>query len=334
MNICGVVQELYRQSEPRMSSVFLEYIMKSKKIISSFLLILISVAWGGSFVAQSKGGDLVGPFTFGFFRFLVAGIAILPIVAFLDSREKKSDKPKPDYSTKELIRDGFVCGFFLAGTSAFQQLGLFAGTPSGKAGFLTSCNVIFVPIICLFFKDKIKWNVWLSIVVTVCGLYLLCVNDGFGVQMSDVLVLICSVMNAARIIAVDRFKHKTDIIKLACVQFFSASLFLTVPMAISEMRDFSQWCTSINQSALWMSLLYAGVIAGTFAFTVQNVAQKYVDPTVSSLLMSTESVFAVLAGWLIMGDKLTVKELIGCAIIFVALVIAQLPNKKKTESID
>lgn len=181
---------------------------------------MISVAWGGSFVAQSKGGDLVGPFTFGFFRFLVAGIAILPIVAFLDSREKKSDKPKPDYSIKELIRDGFVCGFFLAGTSAFQQLGLFAGTPSGKAGFLTSCNVIFVPIICLFFKDKIKWNVWLSIVVTVCGLYLLCVNDGFGVQMSDVLVLICSVMNAARIIAVDRFKHKTDIIKLACVQFF------------------------------------------------------------------------------------------------------------------
>lgn len=257
---------------------------------------------------------------------------------FADSRfsrfkGKKSDKPKPDYSTKELIRDGFVCGFFLAGTSAFQQLGLFAGTPSGKAGFLTSCNVIFVPIICLFFKDKIKWNVWLSIVVTVCGLYLLCVNDGFSVQMSDVLVLICSVMNAARIIAVDRFKHKTDIIKLACVQFFSASLFLTVPMAISEMRDFSQWCASINQSALWMSLLYAGVIAGTFAFTVQNVAQKYVDPTVSSLLMSTESVFAVLAGWLIMGDKLTVKELIGCAIIFVALVIAQLPNKKRTESV-
>lgn len=306
--------------------------MKSKKIISSFLLILISVAWGGSFVAQSKGGDLVGPFTFGFFRFLVAGVAILPIIAFLDSRDKKNDKPKPDYSTKELIRDGFVCGFFLAGTSAFQQLGLFAGTPSGKAGFLTSCNVIFVPIICLFFKDKIKWNVWLSIVVTVCGLYLLCVNDGFSVQMSDMLVLICSVMNAARIIAVDRFKHKTDIIKLACVQFFSASLFLTVPMAISEMRNFSQWCASINQSALWMSLLYAGVIAGTFAFTVQNVAQKYVDPTVSSLLMSTESVFAVLAGWLIMGDKLTVKELLGCAIIFVALIIAQLPNKKRTES--
>ena len=169
--------------------------------------------------------------------------------------------------------------------------------------------------------------------MTVCGLYLLCVNDGFSVQMSDVLVLICSVMNAARIIAVDRFKHKTDIIKLACVQFFSASLFLTVPMAISEMRDFSQWCASINQSALWMSLLYAGVVAGTFAFTVQNVAQKYVDPTVSSLLMSTESVFAVLAGWLIVGDKLTVKELLGCAIIFVALVIAQLPNKKETESV-
>lgn len=307
--------------------------MKSKKIISSFLLILISIAWGGSFVAQNKGGQLVGPFTFGFFRFLVASIAILPVVAFFDAKGK-NDNTKSNYGTKELIKDGMICGFFLAGTSAFQQLGLFAGTPSGKAGFLTSCNVIFVPIIGLFFKDKIKWNVWLSIVITVGGLYLLCVNDGFSVQMSDVLVLICSVMNAARIIAVDRFKHKTDIIKLACVQFFSAALFLLIPTAVAEIKDFSLWWASVNQSAVWLSLLYAGVIAGTFAFTIQNVAQKYVDPTVSSLLMSTESVFAVLAGWLITGDKLTVKELIGCATIFVALVIAQMPDKKiKTENV-
>lgn len=309
--------------------------MKSKQIFSSFLLILISLAWGVSFVFQTKGGQLVGPFTFGIFRFLTAGITILPVVAFLDLKGKKSGSFQTEYSTRELIKDGFVCGFFLACTSAFQQLGLFAGTPSGKAGFLTSCNVIFVPIIGLFFKDRVKWNVWLSIVITVGGLYLLCVNDGFSVQLSDVFVLVCSVMNAARIVAVDRFKNKTDIIKLACVQFFSASLFLIIPAAVSEMKDFSQWLTNLNQSTLWLSLLYAGVIGGSFAFTVQNVAQKNVDPTLSSLFMSTESVFAVLAGWLLMGDRLSVKELFGCATIFVALVIAQLPAKQtKTESVE
>ena len=205
---------------------------------------------------------------------------------------------------------------------------MFAGTPSGKAGFITSCNVLFVPIIGLLFKNKVKANVWASVVITVCGLYLLCVNEGFDVRLSDAYVLVCAVMNAARIVAVDRFKDKTDIIKLACVQFFSASAMLAVPTFAFEARDISSWWSTVNQGSVWMALLYASVVAGAFAFTIQNVAQKHVDPTVSSILMSTEAVFAVLAGWMLMGDILSAKEIIGCCVIFVALIIAQLPDKK------
>lgn len=303
--------------------------MKSKKLISSLLLILISVAWGGSFVAQSKGGNLVGPLSYGFIRFFIAGLGILPVIKIIDLKSENSNKPKDKADKRELVKDGIICGIFLAGTSAFQQLGMFMGTASGKAGFLTSCNVIFVPLIGLFFKDKVKANIWIAVGVTVVGLYLLCINDGFNVQVSDLLVLFCAVMNASRIIAVDRFKDKTDTARLACVQFFSASILLGIIAFIFEIKDIGAWWITVNQWAVWGSLLYAALIAGTFAFTIQIVAQKNVDPTVSSLLMSTEAVFAVLAGWLLLGDKLSVKELIGCATIFVAITIAQLPSKTK-----
>lgn len=316
---------------PSFVSAFFGVNMKLKKIISSLLLILISAAWGGSFVAQTKGGNIVGPFSFGFLRFLIAGIAILPLVGLID---KKSVPLKSVVvrKKKDLISGGMLCGFFLAGTSAFQQLGLSMGTSSGKAGFLTSCNVIFVPLIGLMFKDKVKANVWLGVGITVVGLYFLCINGGFNVMLGDVLVLICSVMNAARIIAVDRYMNKADTAKLACVQFFSASVILGVLTAIFEIDSLSSWWALVNQSTVWLSLLYAGVVAGAIAFTVQIVAQKNVNATVSSILMSTESVFSVIAGCLIMHEVLTVREFVGCAAIFVAIIIAQLPERNKSKA--
>lgn len=303
--------------------------MKTKKIVASFLLLFISALWGGSFVAQSKGGELVGPLTYGFLRFFVAGVAVLPLLKLIDrAAETQNSKPK---NKKDLIVGGVLCGFFLAGTSAFQQLGLAMGTSSGKAGFLTACNVIFVPIISLFFKNKIKLNVWLGVVITVVGLYFLCLNGDMTVQLSDILVLICSVMNAARIVTVDRFMNKTDTAKLACIQFFSASLMLLLISLIFEADSLSVWFESFKQGALWLTLLYSGVLAGAVAFTVQIVAQKQINPTVSSILMSTESVFAVLAGVIIVHETLTVRELIGCATVFVALIVSQLSfnNKRK-----
>lgn len=307
--------------------------MRLKKIVSSLLLILISAAWGGSFVAQTKGGNIVGPFSFGFLRFFVAGVAILPFVNLIDKSNALVDK-NIKRNKKDLILGGLLCGLFLAGTSAFQQLGLAMGTSSGKAGFLTSCNVIFVALIGLFFKEKVRANVWLGVGITVFGLYFLCINGDFNVMLSDVLVLICSVMNAARIIAVDRYMNKADTAKLACVQFFCASAILAVLAVIFEMDSLLLWWHTVNQSTVWLSVLYAGVIAGTFAFTVQIVAQKNVNATVSSILMSTESVFSVIAGCLIMHEVLSFREIIGCVAIFIAIIVAQLPSKDKKTAVN
>lgn len=307
--------------------------MRLKKIVSSLLLILISAAWGGSFVAQTKGGNIVGPFSFGFLRFFVAGVAILPFVNLIDKSNALADK-NIKRNKKDLILGGLLCGLFLAGTSAFQQLGLAMGTSSGKAGFLTSCNVIFVALIGLLFKEKVRANVWLGVGITVFGLYFLCINGDFNVMLSDVLVLICSVMNAARIIAVDRYMNKADTAKLACVQFFSASAILAVLAALFEMDSLLLWWHTVNQSTVWLSILYAGVIAGTFAFTVQIVAQKNVNATVSSILMSTESVFSVIAGCLIMHEVLSFREIIGCVAIFIAIIVAQLPSKDKKTAVN
>lgn len=307
--------------------------MRLKKIVSSLLLILISAAWGGSFVAQTKGGNIVGPFSFGFLRFFIAGVAILPFVNLIDKSNALADK-NIKRNKKDLILGGLLCGLFLAGTSAFQQLGLAMGTSSGKAGFLTSCNVIFVALIGLFFKEKVRANVWLGVGITVFGLYFLCINGDFNVMLSDVLVLVCSVMNAARIIAVDRYMNKADTAKLACVQFFSASAILAVLAVIFEMDSLLLWWHTVNQSTVWLSILYAGVIAGTFAFTVQIVAQKNVNATVSSILMSTESVFSVIAGCLIMHEVLSFREIIGCVAIFIAIIVAQLPSKDKKTAVN
>lgn len=307
--------------------------MRLKKIVSSLLLILISAAWGGSFVAQTKGGNIVGPFSFGFLRFFVAGVAILPFVNLIDKSNALADK-NIKRNKKDLILGGLLCGLFLAGTSAFQQLGLAMGTSSGKAGFLTSCNVIFVALIGLFFKEKVRANVWLGVGITVFGLYFLCINGDFNVMLSDVLVLICSVMNAARIIAVDRYMNKADTAKLACVQFFCASAILAVLAVIFEMDSLLLWWHTVNQSTVWLSILYAGVIAGTFAFTVQIVAQKNVNATVSSILMSTESVFSVIAGCFIMHEVLSFREIIGCVAIFIAIIVAQLPSKDKKTAVN
>lgn len=306
--------------------------MRLKKIVSPLLLILISALWGGSFVAQTKGGNIVGPFSFGFLRFLVAGVAILPFVNLIDKNNTSADK-NIKRNKKDLILGGLLCGLFLAGTSAFQQLGLSMGTSSGKAGFLTSCNVIFVPLIGLMFKQKVKTNAWIGVGITVLGLYFLCINGEFGVMLSDVLVLICSVMNAARIIAVDRYMNRADTAKLACVQFFSASAILGVLSVIFEMESPASWWQTVNQSTVWLSLLYAGVLAGAFAFTIQIVAQKNVNATVSSILMSSESVFSVIAGCMIMHEILSIRELFGCVAIFVAIVIAQLPSGAKDKAV-
>lgn len=308
---------------------------KRKSFFASLIMVIIAMIWGGSFVAQSKGGEIAGPFGFGFVRFMIAGIAVLPVI-FIRSKkaENKVIRTKAEKLTQ--LKSGVVCGVFLTGTSAFQQLGMYYGTVPGKAGFLTSCYIVFVPIISLvLFKKKSALNVWIAVCIALVGLYLLCIKEGFSAQLSDGIVLMCSVMIASRILAVDRYKDKVDIIKMACIQFFTASIILGILACIFEIPKLgiAQWWNTINCKDVWVALVYAGLLAGAMAFTLQNVVQKYIKPTIASLLMSLESVFSVLAGWIVLGDVLGARELIGCAVIFVALVIAELKfeNKQKVE---
>lgn len=307
--------------------------MNKKKLIGTFLLLLTAIIWGGSFVAQSSGGDAIGPYSFTCLRFSIATLAMLPVIVVLDKKSSNAIIPKTKEDKKLIFRAGITCGVFLTGTSVFQQLGMYYGTSSGKAGFLTACYIVFVPVISLFFKKKAELNVWLSVVITLGGLYLLCVNEGFSVQASDLLVLVCAFMCASRIMAVDRFVGRVDTARFACIQFATASVLAGILMFFFDMKasisGIIEWSNALASTGVWISLLYAGALAGAVAFTLQIVGQRDLNPTIASLIMSLESAFSVLAGWLILGDKLSAKELIGCAVIFVALVISQLPSKNK-----
>lgn len=310
-----------------------------KKIIPTLVLLLAAVIWGGSFVAQSKGGSLIGPLSFGFIRFFVATLAMLPTIPLIDRINGKTSGKS--YNKKDLFKGGVLCGICLSVTAIFQQLGLFYGTSSGKAGFITSCYIIFVPLLFLIFKKKSPLNMWIAVVVAIVGLYFLCIKDGFSVGGSDLLVLICSLGCASRILVIDKFMNKVDAVRLATVQFATASVIIGIVMFIVEMKcSFSalgQWFASLNQQALWVAVLYSGVLGGAVAFTLQIVGQKKVNPTLASLLLGLESVFSVLAGWLILHDTLSAREILGCAIIFVSLIIAEVKftpkvTKKKLQS--
>lgn len=309
--------------------------MKKKKILSTLLLLITAAIWGGSFVAQSSGGNAVGPFSFSCLRFSIAALTMLPVIFILDKKNNKANVPKTNEEKNALIKAGVICGIFLTGTSVFQQLGMFMGTSSGKAGFLTACYIAFVPVISLFFKKKARLNVWISVVITLFGLYLLCVNESFSVMLSDILVLVCAFMCASRIMAVDRYVNRFDTTRLAFIQFATTSVLSGILMFFFDMKasfsGFVEWCDALSSPGVWLSLLYAGALAGAVAFTLQIVGQRNLNPTVASLLMSLESAFSVLAGWLILGDKLSTKELFGCAVIFVALLISQIPEKKEAK---
>lgn len=301
-----------------------------KKILPTIALFMAAIIWGGSFVAQSKGGSLLGPLSFGVIRFIIATIAMLPTIPLLD-RINKSNDNKPKTNKKDLFKGGVLCGICLSVTAIFQQLGLYYGTSSGKAGFITSCYIIFVPIMFLFFKKKSSMNMWIAVIIALVGLYFLCINEGFSVGVSDLLVLVCSLGCAARILVIDRFMSRVDTVRLATVQFATAAIIISIATFVFEMKcslsNLSEYANVFSKGEFWVSVLYAGVLGGAVAFTLQIVGQKKVNPTLASLILGLESVFSVLAGWLILSDSLSSKEILGCVIIFVSLVVAEINPK-------
>ena len=297
--------------------------MKSRQIRNSLLLVLTAFIWGTAFVAQSKGGQALGPFSFNCIRSLVGSVVLLPVIRLLDKINPSNKKPKTAAERRLLWIGGLCCGMALFFASSAQQLGLYYGTPAGKAGFLTACYILLVPILGLFLKKKCGWNIWLGMVITIVGLYLLCMTAGaLSFQNSDLFVLLCAFLFAIHILVIDHFSPKVDGVKMSAIQFLTAAIISAVPTLLWEQPVF----TEILQA--WQPVLYAGVMSCGVAYTLQIIAQKNADPTVASLLLSLESVFSVLAGWVLLGQGLSFKELFGCVLIFCAIILAQLPEKK------
>lgn len=309
--------------------------MKQRQI-HSILLVITAFIWGIAFVAQSEGGDAVGPYTFNCVRSFLAAIVLLPVIWFFDKKGMTKKVPTTKKQKKDLWIGGICCGMALGVASNLQQLGLFYGSTAGKAGFLTACYIVLVPILGIFLKKKCKWNVWVGVLITVIGLYLLCINDKFMIQKSDVLLLLCALVFACHILIIDHFSPLVDGVRMSAIQFLVAGIISFVPMFWVDMQHsiegIMQWAPAFTQADAWIPLLYAAIMSSGVGYTLQIIGQQGVHPTVASLLMSLESVFSVLAGWMILGQKLHARELGGCVLIFIAVVLAQLTFEKRKKN--
>lgn len=299
--------------------------MRAKQTRSNFLLLITALIWGSAFVAQSAGMDYLGPFTFTVARSFIGGAFLLPCIAFLDKLGGRKftlwGSAQTPAQRKTLVLGGVVTGIILAIAGNFQQFGI-QYTTVAKAGFITTLYIIIVPLLGLLARKKVGGLVWCGVGLAALGMYLLCMTDGFSVSGGDFLVLLCACMFSLHILAIDHFSSKVDCVRMACIQFFVCGLVSSVPMAALETP------TLPALAAAWLPLLYAGVLSSGVGYTLQVVAQKDTSPTVASLIMSLESVFAALAGWVLLGQTLTVREGVGCLLVFAAILLAQLPQKK------
>lgn len=289
------------------------------KLKNAGMLLLTAAIWGTAFVAQSVGMEYVEPFTFNAVRSILGGMVLIPVIFFLDRQEARSERGKTsEKEQKTLILGGICCGIMLFLASNFQQFGV-KYTTVGKAGFITACYIVLVPIFGLFLKKSCKPAVWGAVVLAVAGLYLLCMEDGqFSLSAGDGLVFICAVLFSFHILVIDYFASKVNGVKMSCIQFFVCGFLSAAAMAVWEHPVLS------SIFAAWTPILYAGVMSCGVGYTLQIVGQKGMNPTISSLILSLESSISVLAGWLILGQTMTGRQLLGCGIMLGAIVLAQI----------
>lgn len=293
-----------------------------KKYISPFLLILAAMIWGFAFSAQDAAAS-VPPLTLGAVRSIFAALFLIPIISAFDKilgtgRRLFSKQKKIDINKTELI-GGIICGAVLALASFFQQVGIAQGTDAGKAAFITALYVVLVPVYALALKKHAPMNVWISMPIAIAGFYLLCITDGFSIVISDLFVLLCALIFPIHILAIDRFSPSCDGIRMSSVQFLAAAVINTALALIFEAPiDFAVIGKSI------MPLLYLGIGSSGIAYTLQIIGQRGANPAAASILLSLESVFGVLGSALFLGEKMLTREYIGCAVVFVAVIISQM----------
>lgn len=304
-------------------------ISKKQQLLGIVFMLLATIFWGTTFVAQSAGMDHLGPFTYNCCRSFVGCVVLIPVAIFYDRFNNKGvssqveGAPSVSSNRKNLIIGGIVCGVVLTVASGLQQIGI-VYTSIGKTGFLTVLYIVIVPLLGLFLKKKCQLNVWISVIIAVVGLYLLCITENFSIVPTDLYVLGCAVMYAVHILVVDHYSPKVNGVWLSCIQFFVCGILSGVIMFIIETP------TIENIIACAGPILYAGVFSSGVAFTLQILGQKYLDATLAALIMSMESVISVLSGWIFLHEMLSPREILGCVFVFIAVLLAQFafPSKK------
>ncbi|MBR2715920.1 MAG: DMT family transporter [Ruminococcus sp.] len=302
--------------------------MNKRKFLANIALLTAAVVWGVAFVSQEQAAKYVDTFTVNALRSFIASIALIPLIIFSRKVAKKPILEKTKEDRYLVIKAGVLCGILLCVSSNLQQFGISLypddAAISARSGFITALYVVLVPLCGLFFKRRVSINVWISVAIATLGLYLLCGSLGLsGIYLGDLVVLCCALSFSFQILCVDHFIERVDPIKLSAIQFFTCGVLSLVLMLVFERPD-----TESIMSA-FKYLLYLGVVSSGVGYTLQIIGQKYSsNPTVASILMSLESVFAALGGWVLMGKSLSFIEITGCVIMFLAIVLAQLPSKK------
>lgn len=292
------------------------------KIKNGIMLVLTAFIWGTAFVAQSVGMDYLGPFTFNGVRSLIGGAALLPCIWLFQKGNGKDPEKHSGGARKDLIAGGIACGLLLFAASSLQQIGI-QYTTAGKAGFITAFYIVIVPVLGIFLHKKIGRKVWGAVAIALAGLYFLCITEKVAVGKGDILIFLCALVFSIHILVIDYFSPKVDGVKMSCIQFFVCGIVSLPPMFFTETPKIGAMVEG------WAPLLYAGVLSCGVAYTLQIIGQKNVNPAVASLILSLESCFSVLAGWMVLGEKLSVRESVGCILMFAAIILAQLPDRKK-----
>lgn len=307
--------------------------MKTQRIRNSLLLLLTAFIWGVAFVAQSVGMDYVEPFTFNCVRSIIGGLFLIPCIWILN-RINFGQQTQTEYwhidpekqwaDRKKLLAGGIWCGVIICVASNLQQFGI-ARTTVGKAGFITALYIVIVPILGLFFKKKCSPTVWIGVILAVGGMYFLCIKEGFSIQTGDFLVFLGALAFSAHIMVIDHYTQLVDGVKMSCIQFLVCGVISGICMFIFENPNVN------DILAAWQPILYAGILSCGVAYTLQIVGQKGMNPTVASLILSLESVISVLAGLVLLQQKLSPREIGGCVLMFAAIILAQLPGREKRQ---
>ncbi|MBE6788430.1 MAG: DMT family transporter [Ruminococcaceae bacterium] len=306
----------------------------SRNLKGNLLLVLAAFVWGISFVMQDLAALHLSPFSINGIRSLIGTAALTPLIMVMS---KKSGRPILEKTPKErcdLLVCSLLCGIFLCIATNFQQFGIAlypdGAAASGRTGFITALYVVIVPIISIFFKKRASLSVWLAVVLATVGMCLLCLGSGAGeIYIGDAVVLCCAFAFALQILCIDKYADRVDGVKLSALQFFICGVLSLVLMFIFEKPSTDQILKAMPY------LLYLGVMSCGAGYTLQIIGQQYSkNPTVASILMSLESVFAALAGVVLVGERFTIRETLGCIIMFAAIILSQLPSHKKSEEAD